>query len=95
MGRHHPALVVLKCHITQLVALPPAGPLTELECGQEPGCGEDVEGGLVEDVERDVEGVPNAGGRGAVWVVLSAVGRHSHCTAQAAAWLVAEAERCN
>ena len=32
----------------------------ELECGDEPGVGEDVEGALVEQVEHDVEHVPVA-----------------------------------
>lgn len=36
----------------------PRPPLTQLEGGQEPGRGEDVEGRLVEDVEHNVEGVP-------------------------------------
>lgn len=36
---------------------------TQLESGQEPGRREDVQGGLVEDVEGDVEGVPSSGGR--------------------------------
>ena len=30
----------------------------ELECGDEPGVGEDVKGALIEEVEHDVEGVP-------------------------------------
>lgn len=44
-------------------------PRTELEGGQEPGGGEDVERGLIQDVEHDVEGVPARGSQRAVRVV--------------------------
>lgn len=36
-------------------------PLTQLEGGQEPRRREDVQGGLVQDVENDVEGIPGGG----------------------------------